>query len=364
MLYALAGAAFGLMMASKYFPHYFGLNSLYYTMVGYDSRNNRPLTRRMWGRYFGGLILAFAVFNWAAFVPQTWRYLLKYVNEDMQTHHGYVVMDKLFINDVLQTPGGTPWYFYFLFLLVKVPLPLLIAFVVGLIEIFRHRGPYPQSRGYLFLRVMLIFWLLPMSLIGTKFLRYTLSLMPLVYMTAAIGILVMWGWLSRRLRRMTLAPHATRLAAAALAVLFIVLPTISMLRSLPYPNLYLNAFGAGRVGYFFPHDEFYDLGARESIRYIADTAPPGARLATEIPGVVEYYLQRYNRLDIEVEIMSQPSFSLNGDAPDFVLLQPGRVYVENRDNYQFIERTFPVVQSSDYGGATAARVYRVTSDQK
>src|SRR5689334_21076741 len=58
-LYALAGAAFGLMIASKYFPHYFGLNALYYTMVGYDSRNNRPLTRRMWGRYFGGLVLAF-----------------------------------------------------------------------------------------------------------------------------------------------------------------------------------------------------------------------------------------------------------------------------------------------------------------
>ncbi len=58
-LYALAGAAFGLMMASKYFPHYFALNALYYTIVGYDSRNNRPLTRRMWGRYFGGLVTAF-----------------------------------------------------------------------------------------------------------------------------------------------------------------------------------------------------------------------------------------------------------------------------------------------------------------
>jgi hypothetical protein len=359
-LYAFAGAAFGLMMASKYFPHYFGLNSLYYTMVGYDRRNNRPLTRRMWGRYFGGLILAFAAFNWAAFAPQTWRYLWKYVNEDMQTHHGYIVMDKLFINDVLQTPGGTPWYFYFLFLLVKVPLPLLIAFAVGLIEIFRHRGPYPQSRGYLFLRVMLIFWLLPMSLIGTKFLRYTLSLMPLVYMTAAIGIVVMWGWLSQWLRRWTLSPKALQLAAAALAILFIVLPAVSMVRSLPYPNLYLNALGGGRVGYFFPHDEFYDLGARESIRYIADHAPPRSRLATEIPGVVEYYLQRYNRPDIEVEIMSQPSFSLDTDAPDYVLLQPGRVYVENRDNYQFIERNFPVVQSSDYDGASAARVYRIS----
>ena len=27
---------------------------------------------------------------------------------------------------------------------------------------------------------------------GTKFLRYTLSLMPLIYMTAAVGIVLMW----------------------------------------------------------------------------------------------------------------------------------------------------------------------------
>ena len=132
-----------------------------------------------------------------------------------------------------------------------------------------------------------------------------------------------------------------------------------MLRSMPYPNLYLNALGGNRAGYFFPHDEFYDLGARESVRYIADSAPVGARLATEIPGVVEYYLQRYQRPDIQVEIMSQPSFNLNDRAPDYVLLQPGRIYFENRDDYEFIERTFPVVQSSDYDGATAARVYRV-----
>ncbi len=360
MLYALAGAAFGLMMASKYFPHYFGLNALYYTLVGYDSRNNRPLTRRMWGRYFGGLMVAFVAFNPAAFVPQTWRYLWKYVNEDLLTHHGYVVMDKMFINDMNQTPGGTPWYFYFLFLAVKVPLPVLLAFVVGLIEIFRHRGPYPQSRGYLFLRVMLVFWLFPMSLVGTKFLRYTLSLMPLVYMTAAIGILVLWRWLSLWVRRWTLAPQAAQLAAALLAIVFLITPAVMMVRSLPFPNLYLNVFGGHRAGYFFPHDEFYDLGARESVRYIADNAPQGARLATEIPGVVEYYLQRYRRPDIQVEIMSQPSFTLNDRAPDYVLLQPGRIYFESRDNYEFIERTFPVVQSSDYSGATAARVYKTS----
>lgn len=359
-LFSLSGAAFGLMMASKYFPHYFGLNALYYTLVGYDGRNNRPLSRRIWARYFGGVVLAFILFNPAAFVPQTWRYLLKYVNEDLVTHHGYVVMDNLYINDMGQTPGGNPWYLYFLFLCVKVPLPIIAAFIVGLVEIFRRRGSYPTSRGYLFLRVMLVFWLFPMAVTGGKFLRYTLSLLPLVYMTAAVGMIVLWRGLSYLIRRTSLDIRlAGRLAAIPVAAVFVIAPAVTMIESMPYPSLYLNAFGAGRVGYFFPHDEFYDLGARESIKYIAETAPPGARMASEIPGVVEYYLERYNRTDIRSEIMSQPNFSLSEGRPDFVLLQRGRLYFENQENFSFIEKNFPVVQSSMYGGAAAAQVYLV-----
>jgi hypothetical protein len=359
-LYALAGAAFGLMMASKYFPHYFGLNALFYTLVGYDSRNNRPLTRRMWGRYFGGLVTAFVVFNSATFLPQTLRYLSKWANEDLQTHHGYVVMGQLFINDMSQTPGGNPWYFYYMFLLVKLPLPILLAFLVGLVEIFRRRGPYPESRGYLFLRLMLVFWLFPTAFMGAKFLRYTLSLMPLLYMTAAIGMVVIWRVLRSAFRRASLKKRPSHiLAAVAVAAVFLIAPAVIMIRELPYPSLYLNALGRGRMGYYFPHDEFYDLGARESIKYIVDTAPQGARMASEIPGVVEYYLQIYNRPDIQSEIMSQPSFTLSEGRPDFVLLQPGRLYFENKENYKFIENHFPVVQSSTYNGATASQVYSV-----
>src|SRR4030095_11913452 len=109
-------------------------------------------------------------------------------------------MDKLFINDFLQTPGGNPWYFYFLFLGVKVPLPVLVAFLVGFAHIFLRRGGYPLGRGGVFLRGMLLFWLIPEAFVGTKFLRYTLSLIPLIYMTAAVGIVVMWDVVTDRLK--------------------------------------------------------------------------------------------------------------------------------------------------------------------
>lgn len=364
-LYALAGAAFGLMMASKYFPHYFGLNALFYTLVGYDRRNNQPLTRRMWAKYFGALVAAFVIFNPAAFFPQTWRYLWKYVNEELLTHHGYMVMDTLFVNDLTQTPAGTPWYFYFLFIGVKLPLPVLLAFGAGLIEIFRRRGDYPYSRGYLFLRMMLVFWLLPEAFVGCKFLRYSLSLMPIIYITAAVGVVAMFRVASVAIRKFGVsAPVLQASATVAIVILFIVVPSAQSIRSVTssYPSLFLNVFGGNRIGYFFPHDEFYDLGARESIRFIAATAPAGAMIASEIPGVIQYYLERFNRPDLRSMIISQPSFTLNQEQPAFVLLQPGRVYFENIDNFKFIEKNFPFIQASTYQGAAASKVFLIGKD--
>src|SRR6185436_4281292 len=270
----------------------------------------------------------------------------------------YLIMQTLHANDLLSMPHGSPWYFYFLFLAVKLPVPLLIAFLIGVVEVFRHRGPAEATRGYLFLRVMLFFWLIPMSIAGSKFLRYTLSLMPLVYITAAIAMVQIWRWLSSVLGKLSLSATPAGLAAAAgVAVVFLVSPAVSMIRSLPYPSLYVNALGGHRVGYFFPHDEFYDLGARESIEYLAHTAPEGATIASDMPGVVEYYLERFHRPDIRSEILSHPDFSLDRTQPDYVVLQRGRVYFENQDTFKRIEGSYPVVQASTYGGTDAVRVY-------
>jgi hypothetical protein len=82
-------------------------------------------------------------------------------------------------------------------------------------------------------------------------------------------------------------------------------------------------------------------------------------MASEIPGVVQYYLERFNRTDIRSEIISQPSFSLSpGSSPGFVLIQRGRVYFENEDNLDVIEKSFPLVQASVFEGATTAAVYK------
>jgi hypothetical protein len=348
------------MLASKYFPHYYGMHALFYHIAGYDSRNNRPLTRRMLVYHFAGLLLSFSLFNFAAFLPKTWRFNWAFVNEDLLTHHGYLMMDTLYMNEMSQTPTGTPWYFYWLFIGLKLPLPLLIAFIAGLVEIFVNRRSAESARGYLFLRVFLVLWLAPMSLVGAKWCRYALALMPIIYMTAGIGIVAIWR-ISRRGIKLIQAPerqrYAVALCSAALIVLFLAAPAYTLLRSLPYPSLYINPLGGERIGYYFPHDEFYDLGARESIKYIADNAGPGATVASEIPGVVQYYLERFGRTDIRSLIMSHPKYDFMKDAPDYVILQKGRLYFENRDDFALIQNRYPVAQESKYLGAATAQVY-------
>src|SRR5262249_16748969 len=233
---------------------------------------------------------------------------------------------------------------------VKVSLPLLVAFLIGIVEIFRRRGFYPNSRGYLFLRLMLVFWLFPMSIIGTKFLRYSLSLMPLVCLTSAVGIVVVWKGLTSWMRSLSVSLLASRRLATVLAgLMFLVAPGVSAARAVVFshPALFVNTAGLARLGYFFPHDEFYDLSARESIRFEADPAPASARLASEIRGVVEYYLEKFGRGDIRSEIISQPGFSIE-KAPDYVLLQPGRQYIENLDTFSRIESDWQIVQTSEY----------------
>jgi hypothetical protein len=179
-------------------------------------------------------------------------------------------------------------------------------------------------------------------------------------MTASVGIVFIWDVITDRLKSLDLHWQARNaVGVVAVGAIFVIAPVAltvdCMLRS--HPSLYVNILGRHRPGYFFPHDEFYDLGARESIQFMAEHTPFGGTIASEIPGVTQYYLERFDRSDINSQIISQPSFSLSNGRPDFVLLQRGRVYLENLDNSALIERTFPIAHASVYEGATAARVY-------
>jgi hypothetical protein len=355
--YALSGVSFGLMLASKYFPHYFGLNSLYHYLYRVRVRAEGEPKWKTPRLFYALIIIVFLIANPAVLLPQTWSYLQAYSSEGLLKHTGYLMGDTLYKNNPSSTPfWGTPLYFYLLYLAIKVPLPVILAFVVGLIACVR-RWRHP---GEGFLLLMFVLWIVPYSLFGAKWLRYTLSLMPFVYMIAAVGIIALCGWMVSVFESKRGARRASVLAYAALLVFFIALPAWSAYASRPHYALYTNALGKGRAGYFFPHDEFYDDGLREAMRFVCETAPQGATIAHETPGVARYYLQKFGRSDLQSRVLSDAKFNLaDAPKPSYIIIQRGRTYFENRQKIAEARARLPKVNEVFVQGIKAAEVYVV-----
>lgn len=354
--YALSGVSFGLMLASKYFPHYFGLNALYHYLYRVRERGAGEPAWKTPGLFYVLMLVVFLVANPSVLLPQTWSYLQSYTSGDLLTHTGYLMGDTLYKNNMSSTPfGGTPIYFYALFLAIKIPLPVIIAFVVGLVACVRKwRRP-----GHGFLLLMFVLWIVPYSLMGAKWLRYTLSLMPFVYMIAAVGIVALCSSFIAGLERRG-ARRASAYVYAAVLLFFIALPAWSAYASGPHYALYTNMLGAGRAGYFFPHDEFYDDGLREAIRYVTSVAPQGATVVHETPGVVRYYLRKFGREDMQSRVLSDAKFDLAAvPKPAYIILQRGRTYFENQQKMALVRASYRKVDEVFVQGVSAVEVYAV-----
>ncbi len=350
--YLLSGVSFGLMMASKYFPHYLGLNSLYHHYVRVRQRGPGEPAGKTSLIFYVALLAAFLIFNPSILMPVVWEYLNSYMGEKLLVHSGYLFADHLYKNNVSRTPfWGTPIYFYLVFMAIKIPLTVLIAFLVGLVASVKNR----RNPGNAFVLFMFLFWIVPYSLMGAKWLRYTLSLMPFVYMLSAIGVVTIVRVAVKRLKT---ADRMRTVVVAVSVLVFTGLPVWSAYSAAPHYALYTNAIGAKHVGYFFPHDEFYDDGLREAIKFVSDSAPPGAVIAHETPAVTRYYLQRFGRTDLQSKAISSPDFDpAQIPVPAYIIVQRGRTYFENQEKLAMIRRKFRKVHETTIRGIPAAEVF-------
>jgi hypothetical protein len=350
--YILSGIAFGFMLASKYFPHYFGLNALFHHKFHVRKREPGEPGGKTPGIFYLLIILAFLLANPAVLLPQVWDYLNDYTGERLLLHTGYLFGDQLYKNNMSSTPfWGTPVYFYALFMAIKIPLLVLAAFLVGFVVSLKRW----RHAGHAFVLFMFLLWIVPYSLIGGKWLRYSLSLLPFVYMIAAVGVVALIGFLSRALRA---SKEINAVISATLIIVFVLLPGWTAYAHGPHYALYTNALAAGREGFYFPHDEFYDDGLREAIHFVSQSAPQQSMIVHETPAVTRYYLERFGRTDLNSQVISGPDLDptrLSG--PTFVIIQRGRTYFENRDKIVFIRANFKKAYEGKIAGATAAEVF-------
>jgi len=348
-LFAASGASFGLMLASKYFPHYLGLNALYYVFC----RRKRPaeaLGKIGYLLFLGTCGIVFLLVNPLLLGPGTLKYIHGYIHGSSITHHGYLMMGQLRREDVIGA-GGMPKYFYLLVLAVKTPILVLAGFLVGLVAVWKRR----REPGASFILFMLLSWIIPFSLIGPKWFRYMLAWMPSVYIVSAIG-LVSIGSSLLAWARQKWTPRAIPALAAVCTVVLVVYPVAAAAKSGPFYSLYLNRLGAGRTGYFFPHDELNDMGLRPAIERVCETAPRGASVGAEAEPVVRYYLHKCGRDDLQYFDLSDRT-KAPGPASAFLIVQDGRKYFENIALVDSIESHQVPVDTVRIQGADAADIY-------
>src|SRR5882672_4511303 len=355
--YLAAGASFGLMLASKYFPHYLGLIFLFY-FLPLNRRKYPPLSRRDYLLVQGTCALVFLIANPVILAPVTIKYMLHYVGEGTMTHHGYLMMGHFYFNDVAHLRGGMPFYFYLLMLVIKTQLPVLVALGVGMVEVVRRR----KEPGISFLIVMSLFWIVPFSLISSKWLRWMLSWMPAIYIIAAIGLGKIFSWA----RNLATGNRSRLLVPALNALIFLVFlaqPLWTAANAGPFYSLYLNPLGLGRSGYYFPHDEVADAGLRPTIFKICNEAAAGSTVSGEAPPVFAYYFHQCRRDDLHYFSLSDARRETLPPST-YLVVEDGRKYFENISFIRAIASEADPAWTIAIDGVPAASVYRTSESME
>lgn len=325
--YWATAAAFGAMIASKYLLHFLAVSvSYYYIFQGIPATRWR-LGKRKWLIFFAIMGATFLILSPTVLLPGTWREIGVFAGEKRIGHDGYEFMGTLYRNQVTLWFKGLPWHFYYVFMGVKLSLPVVAAFLVGLPLLFRKR----LGDGRFLIFFWLFFWFMPFTVMGGKFTRYFTMALPVVLMTAAIGLhfiaQTLSRFVSRKFENQTLGAYAR----ALVIILALVFPVIAAASVMPHYRLYTNVLGGGweRAGTYFPHDEFYDASIRQAAQEIAARAGKGAHIASETPGLVEHYARLAGRSDLISLSLTDYEAMRQFAAKDFVIVARGRRYFSN-----------------------------------
>ncbi len=348
-LFTRSGICFGLSLASKYYLHFIGLNLLVWHIVGKAGLDHRAFLRPFGKRFWIAMGLSFVLANPVILSPAHDLSILRYMGAKDIVHHGYNLNGRLYGNTLGDTPFGVPWYFYLWALGVKTPIPVLLTALLGLMFVFKDRRTLTSA----FLRVMLVFLIVPFSLVATKWIRYLLPILPFVFLVAGYGIEKIHEWLG-----LLEWPSARRLGLAAAALALVAWPAAETLVWAPLYPLYLNPLGGGKanMAHIFPHDELYDLGVREAVEFTCRVAPQGAVLAVSNPITVNYYLQKCGRPDIRLSVLFDPRYVVHRG--DFLLLQESRRYFETEELFREVEHRGEDLRDVSVQGVITARIYR------
>src|SRR5262249_48740471 len=282
--YDLSAIGFGLALASQYFLHLLGLNALAWLLAGRMGLTRNPSRFSYW-RFFLVMFLAFILVDPVVLFPSNLSAILHWLHHDGIMHSGYDFDGTLYLNFPSRLLAGVPWTFYFWLLLIKTPIAILVTVITGSIMLLRER----RTLASCFFLALGVLQLAGLSVSGAKWVRYSLPMLPFLFLAGGYSVQVTWDRLKEK--RMSLA-----FAGLGAATLF-ALPLLELHTWSPYDSFYLNSVGGGQknIARYFGQDEVSEFDTREVARKVCSTAPADTRLATARPMSMTYYVENCGR---------------------------------------------------------------------
>jgi len=353
--YWASAAAFGAMLASKYLPQLLAVSACYYFIFQGLPETRWRLGKKRLLKFYTLMGIVFVILNPTILLPATWHQMGQFAGQKLIAHDGYEFMGKLYSHRLTDWLRGIPWYFYHVFLVIKLPLLSVAGFLVGFPLLLRRK----IGDGRYFILLWMFLWMMTFSFGGGKFTRYFTTVLPAVLVTSAIGVQAVGHWLGQRLSSLLAAEWPRSYSRVVLTAIVISGSLKASANSAPHFRFYTNVLGGGaaKQGYYFPHDEFYDSSIREVMIEIASRAAPGARVASETPGLASYYAQRASRPDLVCVHLSDPNALPQLREGDFVIDARGRRYFSNELLLEALEESNAPVLRVSLGNVPSASVY-------
>ena len=340
----LSAIGFGLSFASQYVPHLFGMNALAWLLAGRVGLSRKPSQYR-YKRFFLIMFLAFFLVNPVVLSPGNFNAIVHWLHHDGVKHTGYDFDGTLYLNFPSRLLAGIPWYFYLWLLVVKTPIPILVSIVVGSILLMLDR----RTLASCFFLVFGVLQLAGLSICGAKWIRYSLPVLPFLFLAGGYAVQMTWNHL--RERKVSLVP------VGLAAVILFAWPFLELHAWSPYYAFYLNSIGGGakNIARYFAQDEVSEFDTREVARQVCPGAPTATRLATARPMSMTYYLENCRRADIQVVPLYDPRYMPREG--DLIVLEPSRRFLETQQFFDLLSKSDIPHREVHVGPVLASTIY-------
>jgi hypothetical protein len=341
----LSAIGFGLSFGSQYILHFLGMNQLAWHLAGRAGLDRKRLAP---GTYWRFLLLAFITLllvNPVVLSPTNFSSIVNWLHSGSVHHSGYDFDGTLYRNFPSHLLAGVPWYFYLWLLAVKTPIPILAAIAVGSIFLFRDR----KTLASCFFFSFGVLQLAALSICGAKWIRYSIPLLPFLFLAAGYAVQQTWTWLAEK-----------KMSPALVAIAAVVLfgwPLAELHTWAPYYPFYLNSVGGGasHIMQYFAPDEVSEFDSREVAQQVCSTAPASATLGTGRPNSMTYYLERCGRSDIRIVPLYDPLYS--PQQGDLIVLEPSRRFFETQRFFDALSKSGMSRREVRVGPVLASTVY-------